>query len=558
MKKIVECVPNFSEGRNREIIDAIADAIRKTEGCTLLDVDPGQSTNRTVYTFVGDPDSVVEGALAAARVAKAKIDMKKHKGEHPRFGAMDVCPFIPVNGVTMQDCVEIATHFAARAADELKVPFFLYEEAAKQDYRRKLPDIRKGEYEGLEERLKDPNWKPDFGPTKFVPEWGATATGARMFLIAYNVNILGTSNQAHRIALNLREAGRCQNEAQSDQNQNSKSEQSDNQPGRLKDVKGMGWFVNEYNMAQVTVNLNNYHVTPIHTLFEEVKKEASLLNVGVAGSEIVGIVPLESILMAADYYIAQEKLFVYEEDQKIRLAIERLGLNSISPFKPKEKIIEYIVAEPPYEPLASMSLRDFIEEVSARTVAPGGGSASAAIAAMGVGLGSMAAKITNGVRKFESSQPYMQKHIPLLHELTRKLIPMIDADTSAFNEYMEGFRMPKGTGEDDPVTQARKAKMQAGLKTAINVPLTTMRLADSAWDALCEIAPYINPASKSDLEVGAKALETGIWGAFRNVSINIKDIEDKFFETEILKEAEKIADRAKAKCLELISILTKL
>ncbi len=568
MKKIVECVPNFSEGRDKDIIDAIADAIRKTKGCTLLDVDAGQSTNRTVYTFVGEPESVIEGALASARAARLKIDMRHHKGGHPRFGAMDVCPFIPVAGVTMQECVEISKLFAARAAEELQVPIFLYEESADQDYRRKLPDIRKGEYEGLEERLKDPIWKPDFGPAQFVPEWGATAAGARMFLIAYNVNILGTSNQAHRIALNLREAGRSESENRGGEPQlvDNQGEQREcggnrdvkNQSGRLKDVKGMGWFVDEYNMAQVTVNLTNYHVTPIHVLFEEVKREAALLNVGVAGSEIVGIVPLDSLLMAADYYIKLENLFVYEEDQKIRLAIERLGLNSITQFKPKERIIEYIVAEPLEEPIAGLSVRAFIEEIAARSVAPGGGSVSAGMAAMGVGLGSMAAKITNGVRKFESSQPYMQKHIPLLHDLTRKLIPMIDADTSAFNEYMEGFRMPRGEGEDDPLTQARMAKMQAGLKTAISVPLNTMRLADSAWEALCEIAPHINPASKSDLEVGAKALESGIWGAFRNVCINLQDIQDDNFKIETLKEAEKIADRSKVKCLEVISILTKL
>lgn len=538
MKKIVECVPNFSEGRDKEVIDAIADAIRQTQGCTLLDVDPGQSTNRTVYTFVGDPESVVEGALAAARVARVKIDMRLHKGEHPRFGAMDVCPFIPVAGVTMEECAQIAKRFAARAAEELSVPFFLYEEAAEQEYRRKLPDVRRGEYEALEERLKDPRWRPDFGPSEFVPTWGATATGSRMFLIAYNVNILGTSNQAHRIALNLREAGR-----------------GADQPGRLKDVKGMGWFVNEYNMAQVTVNLNNYHVTPIHLLFEEVKKEAAALNVGVAGSEIVGIVPLESLLMAAEYYIEKENLFIYEEDQKLRLAIERLGLNSVAPFRPKDKVIEYIVAEAPDEPLASMSVRGFIEEIAARSTAPGGGSASAAMAAMGVGLGSMVAKITHGVRKFESAAPYMQRHIPLLHHLTRRLIPMIDADTSAFNEYMDGLRMPIGTDEEKT---ARNAKMQAGLKTAINVPLSIMRLGDSAWDALCEVAQYGNPASKSDIQVGARALETGIWGAFQNVCINMKDIEDEIFKAEIIKEADAIEARSKLKCGEVLSILEKI
>ena len=538
MRKIVECVPNFSEGRDAAVIEAISDAIRQTEGCALLDVDPGKSTHRTVYTFVGDPDSVIEGALAAARVARQKIDMTKHKGEHPRFGAMDVCPFIPVAGVTMEDCAEIAKKFGARAADELGVPFFLYEEAAEEDYRRKLPDVRRGEYEALEERLKDPKWKPDFGPAEFVPTWGATATGARMFLIAYNVNILGTSNQAHRIALNLREAGR-----------------GEDQPGKMKDVKGMGWFVDEYNMAQVTVNLNNYHVTAIHELFEAVKEEAAALNVGVAGSEIVGIVPLESLIMAADYYIEKENLFIIEEAQKVRLAIERLGLNSVATFNPQKRIIEYIVAEPPDEPLASMSVRGFIEEVAARSSAPGGGSVSAAMAAVGTGLGSMVAKLTYGVRKFEGVDAHMRQHIPVLHDLTQKLIPMIDADTSAFNEFMEGLRMPKGT-EDEKA--ARHAKMQAGLKTAINVPLTTMRIGDGAWDSLCEVAKYGNPASKSDVQVGAKALETGIWGAYQNVLINMGDVEDEAYKAEILKEAEAIDKRAKEKCAEVLGILDKI
>lgn len=537
MKKIVECVPNFSEGRNQETIEAIADAIRQTPGCTLLDVDPGASTHRTVYTFVGDPDTVVEGALAAARVAKRRIDMRRHKGEHPRFGAMDVCPFIPVRGVTMADCADIARTFARRAAEELKVPFFLYEEAAEHDYRRKLPDVRRGEYEGLAERLKDPRWKPDFGPAAFVPEWGATATGARMFLIAYNVNILGTASQAHRIALNLREAGRGENE-----------------PGRLKDVKGMGWFVDEYNLAQVTVNLNNYRVTPIHRLFEEVKKDAAALNVGVAGSEIVGIVPLESILMAADHYIEKENLFIYEEDQKVRLAVERLGLNSVAPFEAGKKIIEYIVAEPPDDPLADLSLRGFIEEVAARSSAPGGGSVSAVLAALGTGLGSMVAKLTYGVRKFEHVDAQIRAVIPPLHDVTRDLITMIDADTSAFNEYMEGVRMPSGTPEEKA---ARTAKMQQGLKTAVQVPLQTMTLGDSAWDVLCDTARYGNPASRSDVQVGARSLETGIWGAYQNVLINLEGITDEAFKKETMTVASAMAERARKKMQEVLDILEK-
>lgn len=535
MKKIVECVPNFSEGREKETIDAIAAAIKATEGCLLLDVDPGQSTNRTVFTFVGDPEGVIQGALAAARIAKERIDMRFHKGEHPRFGAMDVCPFIPVTGVTMEECAALARRFAAMAAEELQVPFYLYEEAAEHDYRRMLPDIRKGEYEGLEERLKDPAWAPDYGPKTFVPRWGATATGARMFLIAYNVNVLGTPNQAHRIALNLREAGRGEEE-----------------PGRLQQVMGMGWFVKEYNMAQVTANLNNYRVTPIHLLYEEVKKEAEALNLAVAGSEIVGIVPLESLLMAADHYIEAENLFIYEEDQKIRLVIERLGLNSIAQFNPQERIIEYIIAEAPEEPLASLTLRGFIEEVAARTSAPGGGSASAAIAAVGVGLGSMVAKLTHGVRKFENVQPHMIDAVPILHQLTRQLIPMIDADTSAFNEYMEGLKMPR---DNETEKEIRRAKMQAGLKTAIQVPLTTMQLGDSAWNALVTVARFGNPASKSDTQVGARALETGIWGAYQNVLINMEGVKDEEYKRKTLLEAEALMQRARRKCGEVLSIL---
>jgi len=535
MNKIVECVPNFSEGRNPETIEAIAQAIRQTSGCRLLDVDPGASTNRTVYTFVGSPEAVLEGALAAARVARERIDMRTHKGEHPRFGAMDVCPFIPVVGVTMEECVAIARDFGRRAAEELQVPFFLYEEAAEHDYRRKLPDVREGEYEGLPAKLKDSRWAPDFGPAAFVPSWGATATGARKFLIAYNVNILGTSHQAHRIALNLREAGRGEDD-----------------PGRLKDVKGMGWFVDEYNLAQVTVNLNDYTVTPIHVLYEEAKKDAAELNVGVAGSEIVGVVPLDAILMAADYYIEKENLFILDEDQKVRLVVERLGLNSVAPFHPQEKIIEYIVAEPPDEPLARLSVRGFVEEVASRSSAPGGGSVSALLAALGTGLGSMVGKLTFGVRKFEALDARMRTVIPPLHTLSKDLIPMIDADTNAFTEYMEGLRMPRDTEEQ---RAARSAKMQAGLKTAIRVPLKTMQLGDGAWDAMCDVARYGNPASKSDVQVGARALETGIWGAYQNVLINMGGIRDEAFKTEILAEAEAMMDRAKEKCAEVLAIL---
>jgi len=535
MNKIVECVPNFSEGRNEHTINAIAEAIKSTAGVSLLDVDPGKSTNRTVYTFVGSPEAVVEAALAAARTAKSLIDMTKQTGEHPRMGAMDVCPFVPVAGVTMAECVECAREFGRRVAEELGVPIYLYEEAAEKDYRKKLPDIRKGEYEAVKDKIKLPEWAPDFGPAEFVPEWGATATGARFFLIAYNVNIIGTHNQAHRIALNLREAGRGKG-----------------QPGRLKECKAMGWWVDEYNMAQLTCNLTNYIVTPPHILFEEVRKDAAELNIATAGSELVGLIPLEAMLMAADFYIEKENLFILEENQKIKLVIDRLGLNSISAFDPDKRIIEYIIKEEPAEPLAGSTLRQFIEKIAARTSAPGGGSAAAAIAGIGAGLGAMVAQLTYGVRKFEHLDKDMRKIIPPLFDAAKSLIPMIDADTDAFNDYLEAVRMPKDTAE---AIAKRDDAMQDGLKSAIEVPLSTMKIGDAAWEAMIGIAKLGNIASASDIEVGARALEVGIWGAYRNVLINLPDIKDNSYKKAIKSEAEAIAARAKKNCDDILTIL---
>jgi glutamate formiminotransferase/formiminotetrahydrofolate cyclodeaminase len=537
MDKIIECVPNFSEGKDKQIIDAIADAIAKTPGCSLLDVESGNSTNRTVYTFVADPDHVVEGALAAARVAREKIDMRRHQGEHHRMGALDVCPFIPVAGVTMDECVEISKQFGKRLADELGVPVYLYENSAALDYRKTLPQIREGQYEALAQRIVQDKWTPDFGPARFVPEWGATVTGARFFLIAYNVNLLGTPNQAHRIALNLREAGRGPQE-----------------PGRFKDVKGMGWYVDDYNLAQVTVNLNNYTVTPPHILFEAVKEEAAKLKIAVAGSQIVGVVPLEPILQAAEYYIEKEGLFILDEDQKVRLAVERLGLNSVSSFDPKTKIIEYIIAKPPHEPLAGMSVRAFIQEVAGRSIAPGGGSVAAAVAAMGAGLGAMVAKLTLGVRRFEAVDADMRAQIPPLHEAALALIPMIDADTDAFADYVAALKLPEATDEE---VNFRTAQLQLGLKKAIEVPLSVMTLGDKAWDAMMGVAQYGNIASRSDLEMGARALEVGIWGAYRTLVNNMGDIHDTEYRKKIMDKADGIKERAAERCQEMLDVLGK-
>ncbi|MBR9978546.1 MAG: glutamate formimidoyltransferase [Bacteroidetes bacterium] len=535
MKKIVECVPNFSEGRDTAVIEAIAESIRKTPGCTLLDVDPGKSTNRTVYTFVASPEAVVEGALSAARTAFELIDMSRHSGEHPRMGAMDVCPFVPVANVTMEECVDCAKEFGRRAAEDLDLPIFLYEEASTTDYRKSLKQIRAGEYEGMKEKLTKKEWKPDFGPAEFNPRWGATATGARFFLIACNVNILGTKEQAHRIALNIREQGRGKDE-----------------PGRLKAVKGIGWFVDEYDMAQVSMNLDNYKITPPHIAFEECASDARELKLAAAGSEIVGLIPLEAMLMAADYYIEKENLFILDERQKIRLVIERLGLSSIAPFIPEKRIIEYMIEDEETEPLASMSVRDFIELTGARTSAPGGGSASAMIAGVGAALGAMVGWMTYGKRKFEAQDATMRRLIPPLHHAMHKLIPMIDADTNAFNDYMEALGMPKQTDEEKA---ARSTAMQEGLKHAIEVPLGTMRIVDECWDAMEEMAREGNINSKSDLEVAAKSLETGSWGAYKNVLINLDGINDEDFKLRVTGEAEAMLARAKEKSISVLSIL---
>ncbi len=536
MKKIIECVPNISEGRNQLIIDACAEAVKKVKGVTLLDVDPGKSTNRTVFTFVGDPESIIEGAFEFTKKAYELIDMTKHHGEHPRMGAVDVCPFIPVANVTIEECVEISKKFGERVGRELNLPVYLYEEASTNPSRKSLKQIRAGEYEALNEKIYKEEWKPDYGPAEFNPKFGAMVTGVRFFLIAYNVNILGTKEQAHRIALNIREQGR-----------------SENEPGRLKAIKAIGWYVEEYGMAQVSINIDNYKITPPHIVFEECAKDARELKLAVCGSELVGLIPLEAMLLAADYYIKKENLFIIDEAQKIRLVVERLGLNSISKFVPEKRIIEYMIQEKANEPLANMTVRDFVELVGARTSAPGGGSVSALATSLGAGLGAMMGWMTYGTRKFEALDKKMRKNIPPLHLRMKKLISMIDADTNAFNDYMIAMKMPKNTESEKAI---REEKMQEGLKKAIDVPLTVMRIADECWEWMFEMAKYGNISSKSDLEVGAKNLESGIWGAHRNVLINIPQIKDEEYKAKVLQEADEIMTRAEKGLKKVVKILS--
>lgn len=535
MRKIVECVPNISEGRNQEVIEKCAEAIKKVKGVKLLDIDPGKSTNRTVFTFVGDPESIVEAAFQFSKTAYELIDMTVHKGEHPRLGAVDVVPFVPVAGVTVEECIECAKIFGKRVGEELKIPVYLYEEASTNPNRKMLKQIRAGEYEGLKEKIYKPEWKPDFGPQEFIPKSGATVTGVRFFLIAYNVNILGTKEQAHRIALNIREQGR-----------------GDNQPGRLKAVKAIGWYVEEYKMAQVSINLDNYKITPPHIAFEECKKDAKKLKVAVCGSELVGLIPLEAMLMAADYYINKEKLFIIDERQKINLVIDRLGLSSISPFIPEKRIIEYMIEEEPSQTLVSMTVKNFVELVGARTSAPGGGSVSALVASLGAALGAMMGWMSYGNKKFEHLSSKMRRFIPPLHFAMKELIPLIDADTDAFNDYMIAMKLPKETEEQRII---RDEKMQEGLKKAVEVPLKVMRIADSCWRWMIQMAKFGNIASASDLEVGAKSLETGIWGAYKNVKINLLQIKDNEFKNKVLTEGGKILNRAKTNLRKIEKIL---
>ncbi|XP_030066459.1 formimidoyltransferase-cyclodeaminase isoform X1 [Microcaecilia unicolor] len=538
MAKLVECVPNFSEGRNKEVIDAIADAISQTEGCLLLDVDAGPSTNRTVYTFVGSPNAVIQGALCAARIAFQLIDMTKHKGEHPRMGALDVCPFIPVKDVSMEECVFCARRFGQQLASELEVPVYLYAEAAQQENRKSLPAIRLGQYEALPEKLKTEEWMPDFGPATFVPRWGATVSGARKFLIAYNVNLLSTKELAHRIALDIREQGRGKD-----------------QPGCLKKVQAISWYLDEKNLAQVSANLLDFETTGLHGVYEEVCKEAKALNLPVVGSQLVGLVPLMAMLQTADFYMQKENLFILEEEHKLRLVISRLGLDSLGPFNPKERIVEYIVQKTITEgSLVTQPLFEFVQNVGSRSATPGGGSVSAAVAAMGSALGCMVGLMTYGKRQFEFLDGTMRQLILPFHNAMTDLLTLVDADSNAFNNYMVTTKLSRATTEEKI---RREVAVQEGLKNAIGIPLSVAEKVNVLWPTLKEMGKHGNIVCKSDLQVAAKALETAVFGAYFNVLINLKDVKDDEFKAQTHEKISGLLDKAKAGAELVLEVLEK-
>ncbi|XP_044200303.1 formimidoyltransferase-cyclodeaminase isoform X2 [Thunnus albacares] len=450
---------------------------------------------------------------------------------------MDVCPFIPVQNVTMEDCVTCANRFGQKLADVLHVPVYLYGEAARKEMRRNLPAVRAGEYEALPDKLKRDEWAPDFGPASFVPSWGATVTGARKFLIAYNVNLIGTKEQAHRIALDVREQGRGKD-----------------QPGLLKKVQGMGWYLDEANIAQVSTNILDYELTPLHTVYEEICRDAEDLSLPVVGSQIVGLIPLKALLDSADFYISKERLFIIEEEHKVRLVISKLGLDSLGPFNPKERIIEYMVRSQEDGSLVSLSLQQFVRSVGARTAAPGGGSVSAAVAALGAALGAMVGQMTYGKRQFENLDGVMRRLIPPFHQAMNELLHMVDADSSAFNSYMAALKLPKSTAEE---IKRREAEMQEGLKRAVGVPLALAERISVLWPSLKEMVVYGNIACKSDAQVAAKALETAVFGAYYNVMINLKDITDDGFKLATQKRVSALLQDAKSSAAAVLDAAEK-
>lgn len=550
MQRLIECVPNFSEGRNMQIIDQIVNKVKEVEGVKVLDVDPGYDTNRTVVTFVGEPEQVVEAAFQAVKMAQSLIDMRKHQGEHPRFGATDVCPLIPIKGVSMEETVEYARQLAERIGKELHIPIFCYEHAAFQPVRKNLANCRSGEYEALPKRITSTEWKPDFGPSEFtesVAKSGATAVSARNFLIAYNVNLNTTSTRrANAIAFDVRERGRSKREGNPITGKIVKDEQGKPVmiPGTLKSVKAIGWFIEEYGVAQISMNLTDITVTSIHQAYDEVFKKALERGVRVTGSELVGLIPLQALLDAGKYFLKkQQRSTGISDDEIIKIAVKSMGLDELAPFDPRKKIIEYMLEDASQRPLINMNLKSFSEETASESPAPGGGSISAYMGSMGAALGTMVANLSAHKRgwdeRWEMFSDWAEKGKYYVDTLTN----MVDEDTHAFNKIMDAFGLPKATDEEKA---ARKAAIQAATKYAIEVPFKVMKLCYEAMDICKGMAEMGNPNSVTDAGVGALAACAGVQGAFLNVKINAGDLEDKSFVKNILEQGAQIEQKALA------------
>ena len=558
MKKLIECVPNFSEGRDMGIIERITREIEGVEGVKLLDVDPGKATNRTVVTFVGTPDEVIEAAFRAVKKASEIIDMSKHKGEHPRMGATDVCPLVPVSNISMEEAVEYARKLAERIGKELNIPVYCYENAAFEPKRRNLANCRSGEYEGLPKKLANPEWKPDFGPAEFNAKAGATAVGARDFLVAYNINLNTTSTRrANAIAFDVRERGRVKREGNPITGKIVKDEKGDPVyiPGSLKAVKAIGWFIEEYGIAQISMNLTNISITPIHVAYDEVWKKAEERGVRVTGSELVGLVPKKALIDAGKYFLAkQQRSLGVSEAEIIKIAVKSLGLDELKPFNPKEKVIEYLIEENNGRKLVDMDLQGFADETASESVAPGGGSVSAYVGALGVSLGTMVANLSSHKRGWDERWEEFSKWAEKGQALKDELIFLVDEDTRAFNRIMEAFGLPKGTEEEK---KARKAAVQAATKYAIEIPFRVMETAYKAMEVIEAMVEKGNPTSVTDAGVGALCARTAVIGAYLNVKVNVMDLEDKTFVEEILKKASEIQQAARLKEDEIVKLVAQ-
>ena len=557
MNQIIECVPNFSEGRDMGTIKQITNEIESTDGVKLLDVDPGKATNRTVVTFVGAPDDVIEAAFRAVKKASEIIDMSKHTGEHPRFGATDVCPLIPIAGITMEEAVEWAHKLAERIGEELQFPVYCYENAALQEERRNLATVRSGEYEGLKEKLQDPRWKPDFGPAKFLPRTGTIAVGARDFLVAYNVNLNTTSTRrANAIAFDVRERGRVKREGNPLTGTVVKDEHGDPVmiPGSLKAVKAIGWFIEEYGVAQISMNLTNISITSIHEAFDEVCSRAEERGIRVTGSEIVGLVPLRAMLDAGRYFLKKQNRSLGVSDAElIKIAVKSMGLDELGPFNPSEKIIEYKMHAGEPSKLADLTVKEFMEETASESVAPGGGSVSAYMGSVGVALGTMVANISSHKRGWDEQWEYFSDWAEKGKAVQERLLHLVDEDTDAFNRIMEAFGLPKSTAEEKEFRSRVIAEATVG---AIEVPLEVMKTAFRGYEVAEAMIENGNPNSVTDAGVGVLAIHAAIEGAWLNVLVNAADMKEEERVQEMLKEGEKIrteSDAIKNKLNALVS-----
>ena len=538
-KKIIECVPNFSEGRNMAVIKQITDIIEGVDGVKLLDVDPGKDTNRTVVTFVGSPESVSEAAFKAVKMASELIDMTKHHGAHPRMGATDVCPFIPVAGVSMEETIAVARQVAERIGNELSIPVYCYEYAATRPERKNLANCRSGEYEGLRKKLADPEWKPDFGPSEFNEKSGATAVGARDFLVAFNVNLNTTSvRRANAIAYDVREKGRPDREGDpvSGKIIRDKNGEKVMIPGSLKSVKAIGWFIEEYGIAQISMNLTNISVTPVHIAFDEVCHKAEARGIRVTGSELVGLIPLRSLLDAGRYFLAkQQRSAGVSDNELLNIAIRSMGLNDIHHFKPEEKVIEFVMAEKNENKLIDMSLKAFMDETASDSPAPGGGSVSAYLGALGVALGTMVANLSSHKRGWDDRWKEFSDWAEKGKAIQNDLLLLVDEDTRAFNKIMEALSLLKKSEEEQKL---RENAIQEATKNAILIPLKVMETAFTGFGLISEMVEKGNPNSISDAGVGALALRSCIRGAYLNVKINALGLNDKDFVRSVIEKGE--------------------